>query len=183
MLRSVGRALVAQDAPASADWVVIATDVPGPGVLEAADLVHAGFTSRVAVFDRPVSAVDRELIRRGAEPPRIIELAIRQLHELGVQHIELIPPVVGTVDEGKVLRDWCVAHSIHSILFVAATDHSRRARRVLDRALERHGIQVTVRYARFSEFDPDHWWESRSGQRTLLIEAQKLLLDLVVHPF
>jgi uncharacterized SAM-binding protein YcdF (DUF218 family) len=94
----------------------------------------------------------------------------------------VIPPVVGTVDEGKVLQKWCAAHSIHSILFVSVADHSRRTRRVLDRALIPGGIRVMVRYARYSEFDPDSWWQTRGGQRTQAVESQKLLMDILRHP-
>jgi hypothetical protein len=35
---------------------------------------------------------------------------------------------------------------------------------------------------RYSSFDPDQWWETRSGTRREIIELQKLLLDIVLHP-
>jgi hypothetical protein len=54
---------------------------------------------------------------------------------------------------------------------------------VLARALGRHGVSVTVRYSRYSEFDPDSWWQTRGGQRIQAIESQKLLVDLLRHPF
>jgi len=57
---------VAQDAPPKADIVVVSSDSLGAGMLEAADLVKAGFAPRVAIFDRPQTPVQRELIRRGA---------------------------------------------------------------------------------------------------------------------
>ena len=66
ILRALGRALVADDAPAQADMIVVATGADGAGVLEAADLVHSGVGTRVAVFaDPPDPIVDREFIRRG----------------------------------------------------------------------------------------------------------------------
>jgi hypothetical protein len=43
--------------------------------------------------------------------------------------------------------------------------------------------QVTVQAARYSNFDPDRWWESRGGVRTEIGELQKLLLDFMLHPF
>ena len=62
-------------------------------------------------------------------------------------------------------------------------EYSRRTRRVLNRALGSEGIQVRVRLARYSAFDPDHWWQTRNGQRVAAVEMQKLLLDLTRHPF
>ena len=45
-----------------------------------------------------------------------------------------------------------------------------------------HPTRVTVRPARYSIFDPDRWWETRAGVRTEIIELQKLVLDVVLHP-
>ena len=182
VLRSAGWALVAEDAPAKADIIIISTDALGAGILEAADLVQAGYARRVAIFDRPQTRMSREFARRGVQSLDLKSVSIQLLHGLGITDIVVIPPVVGTVDEGVVLQQWCVANSIHSILFVSVPDHSRRTRRVLDRALTPHGVRVMVRYARYSEFDPDAWWQTRGGQRVQAIESQKLLMDLLRHP-
>jgi uncharacterized SAM-binding protein YcdF (DUF218 family) len=182
LLRSAGWALVAEDAPAKADIIIISTDALGAGILEAADLVQAGFATRVAVFDRPQTRTSREFARRGVQSLDLKNVSVQQLHGLGITDILVIPPVVGTVDEGVVLQQWCAANSIHSILFVSVADHSRRTRRVLDRALIPRGIRVMVRYARYSDFDPDSWWQTRGGQRVQAIESQKLLMDILRHP-
>jgi hypothetical protein len=183
LLRSAGWTLVAEDAPEKADLIVVSSDLLDAGYAEAADLVKAGYAGRVAIFTRPVTRIQKELERRGVEPIDLKSVSIRILGGLGVTNVELLPPVVGTVDEGQVLRQWCVAHSIHSIIFVSVADHSRRTRRVLKRALTPSGITVRVRYARYSDFDPDAWWLTRSGQRVLIVESQKLLLDFFRHPF
>jgi hypothetical protein len=182
VLRSAGRALVVDDPPAKVDIIIIATDALGAGVLEADDLFKAGLATRVAVFDHPLTRTDREFTRRGVQPPDLTASSIQLLHSLGVTDILEIPAVEGTEDEGKVLRAWCVANSIHSIAFVSTPDHSRRTRRVLQRDLVRNGVRVVVKYSRYSPFDPQSWWQTRSGQRTELQESQKLLLDFLRHP-
>jgi uncharacterized SAM-binding protein YcdF (DUF218 family) len=183
VLRSAGWALVAQDVPAKADIVVVSSDSLGAGMLEAADLVKAGFANRVAIFDRNDSPLQRELIRRGAPFIDLNAFSTQVLRSQGVSDIVLLPAVVGTVDEGKILQQWCAANSIHSLLFVSVTDHSRRTRRVLERALGPQGVRVMVRYARWSQFDPDTWWQSRNGQRVQIMEFEKLLVDFLQHPF
>jgi hypothetical protein len=40
-----------------------------------------------------------------------------------------------------------------------------------------------VRYTRWSPFDPDSWWQTRDGQRTQITESEKLLVDILRHPF
>jgi hypothetical protein len=183
LLRVAGWTLVAQDAAAKADIIVVSSDSLGAGMLEAADLVKAGFASRVAIFDRPDTESQRELIRRGAPRYDPKGFSIQVLRSQGVSDIVVLPEVTGTTDEGRVLQQWCAANSIHSLLFISVTDHSRRTRRVLDRALGQHGVRVMVRYTRWSQFDPDSWWQNRDGQRVQITESEKLLVDILRHPF
>lgn len=182
LLRSAGGMLVAQDELAKADIIIVSTDSLAAGVLEAGDLVHSGFAARVALFEHPASALQAELQRRGLPQFDIQAYCIELLHALGITAIEMIPAVVGTNDEGAILKDWCVTKGIHSVIFVSVTDHSRRTRRVLERTLAPRGVTVTVRWTRYSQFDPDTWWQSRNGQRTEIVEAQKLFADFVHHP-
>lgn len=182
-LRSMGWLLVAQDELAAADLIVVSSDSLASGALTAADLVAAGYAKRVAVFDRPQIPVQRELIRRGAPPYDPQAFLLLVLRSQGVNDIVRLPSVAGTNDEGRVLQEWCVAHSIHSIIFVSVKDHSRRTRRVLARTLGHDSVRVMVRYTPWSEFDPDTWWHGRGGQRIGIEEGQKLLIEILLHPF
>jgi uncharacterized SAM-binding protein YcdF (DUF218 family) len=183
VLRTAGWALVVNEPVAPADIIVISPDSGGAGALEAADLVQSGIATRVAVFADPPSGEDHEFIRRGLPYEDGAARQIRQLRWLGVTDVVQIPRTdVGTEGEAQVLPPWCDQHQVRSILVVAARDHSRRLRRVLDRAIKGHSTRVTVRAARHSKFDPDRWWETRGGVRTEIIELQKLVLDVVLHP-
>jgi hypothetical protein len=183
VLRTAGWALVVNEPVAPADIIVISPDSGGAGTLEAADLVQSGIATRVAVFADPPSGEDHEFIRRGLPYEDGAARQIRQLRWLGVTDIVQIPRTdVGTEGEAQVLPTWCDQHQFRSIVLVAARDHSRRLRRVLDRAMKGHPTRVTVRPERYSNFDPDRWWETRGGVRTEIIELQKLVLDVVLHP-
>jgi hypothetical protein len=183
LLRGAGWMLVAEDPPVAADIIVVSTDSLGAGLLEAGRLYASGFATRVALFEHQPGPVQAELVRRGLPHLDLQAWSIDLLHALGVTQISVIPPVVGTNDEGVVLRKWCKANAIHSVLFVSVADHSRRSRRVLNRALRQDGITVTVRWARLSQFDPDTWWHTRNGQRVEIVESQKLFADILRHPF
>jgi hypothetical protein len=65
---------------------------------------------------------------------------------------------------------------------VTSTDHSRRLARVLRRSMRGHQTKVVVYPSRYSDFNPDRWWRTRQGLRTGIVESQKLLLDIVLHP-
>ena len=162
---------------------MIAVDAGGAGVLEAADLVHAHFATRVGVFSDPPDATDREFLHRGLPYYDAAALEQRQLRALGVSDVEVIPrPVEGTHDEGSILPRWCAERGYRTILFVSTTDHSRRTRRVLRRELRGSAVAVRVLYSKYSLFNPNAWWRSRTGIRIEIVEAEKLLLDILRHP-
>jgi hypothetical protein len=161
----------------------VSLDSGGAGALEAADLVQSGIGARVGIFTDPPSGADHEFIRRGLPYEDESARQIRQLSWLGVTDVEQIPRIeAGTEGEGQVLPDWCDQHRFRSIVFVTARDHSRRARRMIDRVMKGHPTHVTVQPARYSSFDPDRWWETRGGIRSEIVELQKLVLDAVLHP-
>ena len=182
VLRAAGWALVVNEPVASADIIVLSFESGGAGALEAADLVQSGVAKRVAVFQDPPSGEDNEFIRRGLPYEDEAARQIRQLKMLGVTDVVKISRVEGTESEGQVLPQWCDEQHLKSIVVVATKDHSRRLRRVLDRAMKGHPTNVTVQAAHYSDFDPDRWWETRGGVRTEIVELQKLLLDVVLHP-
>jgi hypothetical protein len=183
-LRAAGWALVVHRQPVqSADIIVIAIDTDGAGTLEAADLIHGGISTRVAIFTDPPDEMDREFIRRGIPYEDAAAVSARQLRSLGVQNIEQIPrSVAGSEEEGDMLPVWCDQHHFRSVVVVTTPDHSRRLHRILARSMQGHQTSVTVQPTRYSTFDPDHWWETRGGTRTEIIELEKLLLDIARHP-
>ena len=183
VMRAAGWALVVNEPVAHADIIVVSPDSGGAGALEAADLVQSGIATRVAVFTDPPSGEDFEFIRRGLPYEDGGARQIRQLRSLGVTDIMQIPRTdAGTEAAGQVLPPWCDQHQFRSVVFVAARDHSRRSRRVLDRVMKGHPTRVAVRPERYSSFDPERWWETRDSARTAIVELQKLVLDFVLNP-
>jgi hypothetical protein len=182
-LRAAGWALVTNGRISSPDVIVVAVGGHGAGVLEAADLLHRGVATRVAVFLEPPTEVDEEFKRRGIPNEDATARSVRQLRALGVDKIDYIPGYVsGSEDEGPALAKWCDEHLFRSVLVVTTADHSRRLSRVLKRSIKGSQVHVAVHSARYSQFDPDKWWMSRTGTRTELEETEKLLLDLLRHP-
>jgi hypothetical protein len=184
VLRAAGWALVVNEPVASADIIVLSLDSGGAGALEAADLVQSGISKRVGIFMDPPSLEDHEFIRRGLPNEDEGARQIRQLRSLGVTDVVRISTTEGasTEGEGRALPPWCDEHQIQSVVFVADRDHSRRVRRVLNRVMKGHSTRVTVQPARYSNFDPDRWWETRRGIGAEIVGLQKLLVDVVLHP-
>jgi len=183
LLRSMGGFLVAKGQVQSADVIVLSVDSDGAGVLEATDLLHEHIADRVALFADPPDAVDREFTRRGVPYNNAAAVSVAQLHQLGIDAVEVIPrSVAGTVDEAQDLAAWCAERGYHRVVFISTADHSRRTARILARATRGRDLKVSVRASRYSAFDPNTWWKSRTGVRTEIIESEKLVADFVLHP-
>ena len=175
ILRNAGWALVVDEPVTPADIIVITADSYGAGALEAADLVQSGIATRVAVFAAPPTGDDREFIRRGLPYEDGAARQIRQLRSLGVTDVLQIPVTeAGTEAENQMLPAWCDRHQFRSIvLWLLGTTREDCGE---------FSIGPMVRAARYSIFDPDRWWETRDGVRTEIIEFQKLILEMVLHP-
>jgi hypothetical protein len=183
VLRAAGRALVFNEPVGVTDIIVVSLDSGGAGALEAVDLVQSGIATRVAVFTDPPSGEDFEFVRRGLPYEDASARQIRQLRLLGVTDVMRIPRTeAGTEGEGEALPSWCDQHEFRSIVFVSARDHSQRLRRVLNRFMRGHSTRVVVQPERYSDFDPDRWWVARGGIRREIVELQKLVLDMILHP-
>ena len=183
MLRAAGRALVVDEAVDSVDAIVVPQWAGAAGVVDAADLVRAGIARRVMLLPEPSRPVEQELARRGVPYVNGSASLVRLFSDLGVTCVEVIPePAAGTEAEGRVLLDWCDERRLRSIVVVSSPDHSRRLRRVLHRELRNSSTKVIVRSARYAPFNPDDWWKTRDGQRTEIVELEKLVLDVVRHP-
>jgi hypothetical protein len=183
LLRSAGTALIAEDPLGRADVIVLTLDVGAAGVLEASDLVRAGFATRVAVFADAPSPIDAEFARRGFRVEGNSAVWLRMLGNLGVRQREQIPIAEnGTHAESEVLPGWCKDNGVHAVIVVTSPDHSRRVRRTLRRTMIGHPVRVMVHAARFSAFKRDQWWLTPDGVRIGLVEWEKLIVDFVRHP-
>jgi hypothetical protein len=183
MLQWVGKSLAVDESTIdSADIVVVAIDAGEAGVLDAADLVRSGVSARAAVFVPPDGRVEAELRRRAAPYPDRESLYRAQLQALGVRTIVPSPRATGSKDESAVLPDWCDQHGYGSVLLVTSWHHARRLQREVRRSMDGRSAKVTIRIARYSNVGPENWWQSREGERTVIVELQKLALDLALHP-
>lgn len=183
LFRVMGQALVIDSALEPADVIVVSIAGDTPQVVEAADLVDAGYATRVAVVNDPYPDLEAEFARRGAifEDPTTI--AVRQLHSIGVKNVEVISGAVqGSEDEGRLLPFWAMQNRFRTVIVVTPRDHSRRIARILRRASARTSLRFVVRGARQSVFDPNSWWQSRTATRIETIEIQKLVFDILRHP-
>lgn len=183
-LTRIGNMLIHADPLEPSQAIVIAVDGEAPEILEAADLVVAGMAHTVWVFASPPDAMGREFARRGIPYADRSTVMIQTLHALGVTDVRLLsPPVDGSNAEAQRLPLWCRDQQFERIIFISVPDHSRRFKRMLEKANQgEHKTDIRVRYSRYAPFQSTDWWKSRYGVRTAVVETQKLLLDVLSPP-
>lgn len=183
LLAAVGGAVVSEDEPMHADVAVASLSDARATAFEAARLWRDGWVRRVVVFTWWDSRLDRTLRELGVPVLTPDEASVAILERLGVPRgaIEVRrEPVNGTSAEIAALAALARDRSMEGVVYVTARSHSRRARWMLGRALDR-GTAVAVRSPREDAFDPDAWWRSRDDARELLAELGRWANVLVLR--
>lgn len=187
ILVSAGQALVTASPVADADVVVLPTEVGPAGELEVADVFAARHVARALIMSAPLPSVLASAYgQRQVTPIDQASLTEQVLVRLGIpqERIEILRVLQGgTNGEAGALIEWCEAQGVRRVIVVSSGHHSRRLARVLRRAIAGRSLTVAVRPAQYDSFHPDDWWQQRDTLRVGLIELQKLMLDVVLHPW
>jgi uncharacterized SAM-binding protein YcdF (DUF218 family) len=164
LLRMAGGWWVVADPLQHADALIVLGDdnFSGDRAARAAELFQAGWAPQVVASGRmlrPYSGV-AELIQRDLEGRGVPAAAIVPF----AHHAE------NTLGEAQALRDLVAQQHWHRILVVTSNYHTRRARYIFRKSFP-SDVEVQVESARDSGYDPDSWWESRSGLKLFFTES------------
>ncbi len=144
---------------------------------EVARLFKLGLAPRVVL----VREKDSPAMRLGVVP-NTSDAAVAVMHRLGVPanaiHVLHFPGGANsTYDESRAFRDWAYDAKPRTIIAVTTAFHSRRARWLLRRQLQRLNVTVLVDGVPDWEFDETNWWHDKRGQLAYLEEYVKLVHD------
>jgi uncharacterized SAM-binding protein YcdF (DUF218 family) len=146
--------------------VVLAGDGYGQRILRAADLVKQGYAPRVLVdgamefygLNEAQAAIDFA-VQRGA-PRKVFEAFPIEADS--------------TIEEAKIVDDELTRRGVSKALVVTSDFHTRRSRTLFE--VRGSGkVRYVFVASTYPEFDPEAWWRSRQGAKTLLLEYLKTL--------
>jgi uncharacterized SAM-binding protein YcdF (DUF218 family) len=163
----VGEFLVVSQTPEGAGIVVVlAGDIRGERILRAIELVHQGYAPRVLVD----GAME---IYGSREADVAITFALQ--HDASPEILEPFPmDADSTIEEAKIVDAELERRGIRKALVVTSNYHTRRALRIFE-ALGSGKVKYVMVAAPSSDFQPDRWWYTRSGKKTLLLEYLKTI--------
>lgn len=166
------------DVPVKSDAIIVLGGA-FERTLYAADLYAAGFAPRVYLSDPVREAGHRLLDDYGIKIPSESEISRTILKARGVAAADITRfpgSAVSTADEGRLLRQLFGAQA-HTILVVTSPFHLRRARLIINDALD--GTPVTAHFlATPYERYATRWWSDQDSARNTLLELAKIVFYL-----
>jgi uncharacterized SAM-binding protein YcdF (DUF218 family) len=172
----LGAWLVREDPLVKSDAIVVLGGTMYERQLEAVDLFKAGYAPRIYLIRELQDWGEAELIRRGIDYPRAVDMQAAMMEKIGVpkEAIGIIEPANSTAEEAQHLRDLVTREHYARLIIVTSKQHTRRARLVMNRTVVPAGAQIIVHASKYDLSDVDHWWRDRSTLRFTLFESQRL---------
>lgn len=184
-LGAVGRWLAYEDSPRTPDVVAVLSGGGAATVLEAVDLAVQSSGARVVLFESVAPAMAVAFRARGVAPLSEASYVSQVMTVLGVPHDRMVTIPLeagGTSLELQAFRSWLDGQVVQQPVIVSAWHHSHRVARVARRIFAPGRIPAVV-IPRDQRDVPGTWWRTRDGLRVGIVESQKLLLDVVSHPW
>ena len=162
------------DAPAKADAIVVLAG-RFERTMYAADLHRQGYAPVIVLSEEVRQASSMQLEKFGIRLPDSLSIQRQILQASGVpaDKIALLGrPSMSTFDEAEQIAAR-YGKAGARILVVTSPSHARRARLILERALDGRGAQLYVCATPYEEL-PERWWRSQEAAREVLLEWSKL---------
>ena len=172
-----GAWLVVADPLEKSDAIIVLGGTMYERQLEAIDLLNDQWAPRIYLFREIADWGELELLKRGVEYTRAVDVQIDAMVRLGVPRdaIHVLDQANSTAEESTHVRQLVVQEKFARVIIVTSKQHTRRARLVMRRRLAETGTQVIVRPSRYDLSPVDRWWNNRSTLRFTLFETQRLL--------
>lgn len=174
-----GRFLVVDEPLQRGDAIVVLAGEQVIRWLEAVDLYHEGYASKILLSPGYEDPLGERLRARGIRFPKGADIQRDAMVQLGVpaDAIEVLPGVYdSTADEAAGTRRIAEDRGWKRLIVVTSKFHTRRTAFTFRRELRDTGIAVVVRGSRHDDFSTSGWWKRRSDLRNVTWELQKLLV-------
>jgi uncharacterized SAM-binding protein YcdF (DUF218 family) len=178
LLTRMGRYLVVEHSPESADVIVCMMGENVGRGLAAADIYQKGLAPKVFVAREEIPDGMAALEKRGVEYPEPRDLLIDLLTELGVPReacLSADPFVVSTFEEVQAVRDVAQAKGFQSFIVVTSPIHTRRTYMTFRKVFEEEDVEIMMVPTGYSGFEAETWWKTHEYVQAVVVEYQKLV--------
>ena len=177
ILRGAAHLVTVRDEPRRADAILLLGGDYDVRPEEAARLYTAGLAPQVLL----VREKDSPATKLGVVP-NTSDASVAVMRRLGVPasaiRVLRVPDgATSTQDESRAFREWAYNAKPTTVIAVTSAFHSRRARWLLRRQLDRLRVTVLMDGVKDWEFDESNWWQNKRGLTAYVEEYLKFGYD------
>ncbi len=177
-----GKFLAVSDSLEPADAIVVLSGAVVLRVPKGVALYREGYARRILVTGGYANDQFLHLI---GERMTEAEMVGRWVKKLGVpaDAIIVLRGGTGTWQEAEYVRQYVREGGVRKLILVTSHSHSRRARWVFRKVLQREGVKVMVVEADNGTYTAANWWRTETGLVSVFSEYVKLLYYLGKYSF
>lgn len=180
LLPLAGHFVVTEDQFVHVDTALILSGDPIRRALAARDLYLQGRVEQILIVPEPPNPVNQELVKLGLEDPTFPPLSERILVASGVpqEKISFLPePADGTIVEAHRVRTFLAGRLPSRLAVITSKYASLRACFIFRHVLT--GVEVYCYPTPYDPFTPERWWARPRDALHVVMEYQKLSVNLV----
>ncbi len=175
LLTGAAHLLTVRDSLRGADAILMMSGDYDVRPEEAARVYRLGLAPRVVL----VREKDSPAVRLGVLP-NSSDAAVAVMRRLGVPQAAIVVlrfpgGAASTDDESRAFREWAYTARPRTVIAVTSAFHSRRARWLLRRQLDRLDVTVLMDGVPDWEFDESNWWRNKRGLIVYVEEYLKFI--------
>jgi uncharacterized SAM-binding protein YcdF (DUF218 family) len=169
LMRLAGQFWVVDEPAAQSDALIVLGDdnYSADRAFHAVELYREGIA--------PVVVASGRMLRQNVNIADVMEHDLESFGVPAKSIIKLMHKSENTREEAVETSHLIQTRGWKRVLVVTSNYHARRARFIYGRVLP-SSVSLRVSGARDSEFDPSRWWETRQGQKLLLLELAGYLV-------
>jgi uncharacterized SAM-binding protein YcdF (DUF218 family) len=174
----IGPFLAAEDPLVKADAVFVLAGTRMTRPLEGAELLLAGYATRLVMTRETQDPAFAIVARRGHTFATDVDRAREVFATMGIDRDAIVIPDRihdSTAAEAETLREMARAHRWRRVIVVTSKFHLRRAAYAMRRELRGTGVEVAMRGSRYDPMEPERWWTRRAETRWVVSEFPKLI--------
>jgi len=169
LMRLAGQFWVVDEPATQSDALIVLGDdnYSADRAFHAAELYREGIA--------PIVVASGRMLRQNVSIADVMEHDLESFGVPATSIVKLTQRAENTREEAVETARLIHSRGWKRVLVVTSNYHARRARFIFGRVLP-SSVSLRVSGARDSEFDPSRWWETRQGQKLLLLELAGYLV-------
>jgi uncharacterized SAM-binding protein YcdF (DUF218 family) len=182
-LRQAGNCLVVSDTRYKGDAIVVLMGGVEERIPQAIDLYKAGYAP-LLLFPDDYEENPPLILPNGTKLSNDAAKSRHLSRQYGIPDSAICivqGPALNTQAEAELMAGYLEGHpETDTLILVSSSYHMRRARFIFRNEFAAKGLEITIISvpSRYTAFNPEKWWQTAGGRRTVFSEYLKMVYHL-----